>query len=247
MQKRIALYLKKNFSGINHVALAVALIASLALWYLNKLGDSYTATITLPVRIENSVDSRAGVLENRNEVECRVKGTGYELLRYRMFPRRNAVTIPLGNIELQPMAGTNRSAVVLPSLYNALSAQMAETTDIQLLSIVTPRIEVATAPLQSKKVPVRNLIEVNFQHAFRAVGEMRFTPDVVEVRSLDPLLDTLQAVYTEPREYNRVSGSLSGRIALQPIPDVIFSVVEVEFDLGVEPIPVPETDSVPEP
>ena len=238
MQKKIVPYLKKNFSGINHVAMAVALTASFVLWYLNKLGDTYTATITLPVRIENSVDSRAGVLENRNEVECRVKGTGYELLRYRMFPRRNAVTIPLGNIELQPVAGTGRSEVLLPSLYNALSAQMAGTTDIQLLSIVTPRIEVATAPLRSKKVPVRSRIDLHFQPAFRAVGEMHFTPAAVEVRSLDSLLDTLQAVYTEAREYNRVNGSLSGRIALQPIPDVIFSVDEVEFDLEVEPVPV---------
>lgn len=231
MKQKLIPYLKKTFSGINHPVFIAALVVSFGLWYLNKLGHTYTTTVTLPVSIENSADSPVGVLENSNDVECRVEGSGYELLRYRMFPKRNAITIPLRNIDIQTVEGTNRSEVTHSSLYNAVGAQM---TDIRLLSILTPRIEITTAPFRTKKVPVRSRIEVEFRNPFMPIGEMKFVPDSLEVKSLDFLLDTLQAVYTQHREYTQVDGSLSGRIALEPVRDVVFTIDEVEFDLRVE-------------
>ncbi len=240
--QRLLAFLKRPFSGVNHTALIVATVVAFGLWYINKLGHVYTATVVLPVSITGSADSRAGVLENQNEVECRVEGTGYELLRYRLFPRRNVITIPVDHVELAPIARSDRSEVSLSSLFSALSAQM---TDLRLLSIVTPRIEVATAPMRSRQVPVQSRISVRFQSNFRATGPMRFNPKTVEIRSLDPLIDTLTAVCTERQEYTGINGSLSGRVALVPIPGVIFSTNEVEFDLPVEPVPVEEP--APEP
>ncbi len=241
MQKLLA-YLKKRFSGVNHAALIVATVVAFGLWYVNKLGHVYTATVSLPVSITGSTDSRAGVLENRNDVECRVEGTGYELLRQRLSPRRNAITVPLDQVDLEPVAENGRSEVTLTSLFSALSAQL---TDLRLLSIVTSRIEVATAPMRSRQVPVRSRISVRFQSGFRATDEMKFKPRTITVRSLDPSLDTLTAVYTERQEYTAIDGSLSGRAPLELIPGAVFSTDEVEFDLAVEPVPVEEPVAEP--
>ncbi|MDR0954367.1 MAG: hypothetical protein LBM20_03170 [Rikenellaceae bacterium] len=224
-------YLKKVFSGINHPVFFAVLIVSFGLWYFNQLGHIYITTVTLPLRIESGADSPIGVLENETQVECRVEGTGYQLLRYRAFPRSGAVIVNLRNIDLMPVAGTNRSEVTNASLFNALSAQLE---NIRLLAVLTPRVEIVTAPFNTKRVPVRSRITVELANQFMPIGELRLSPDSVQVKSLDVLLDTLQAVYTEPREYTDVRGNLSRRIPLEPIRDVVLPLSEVEFELRVE-------------
>ncbi|MDL2230179.1 hypothetical protein LJB87_00090 [Alistipes sp. OttesenSCG-928-L06] len=231
MKQKIVPYLKKVFSGINHPMMIAAIVIAFGMWYLNKLGHTYTTTIVLPVTIVNSAESPVGVLWNENNVECRVEGNGYELLKYRWSPRRHRLEIDLRRIDLRP-AGENRlSEVTHTSLFNAVQEQLKE---IRLLSILTPRIEIATAPFNTKTVPVRSRIEVDFRNQYMPIGPVRFDPDSIEVKSLEFLLDTLQAVYTKHREFSGVNGSLSGRIELEPIADVVYPVGEATFGLTVE-------------
>lgn len=209
----------------------VAILISFGLWYINKLGHMYTATITLPVTIVNSAESTVGVLQNENNIECRVEGTGYELLKYRWAPKKYRIEIDLRRVDIRPVEGSNRSEVTHTSLYNAISERLSE---IRLLSILTPRVEISTAPFNTKKVPVRSRIEVEFRNQYMPIGTMVFMPDSVEVKSLEFVIDTLQAVYTERREFTNVNGSLSGRIGIHPIENVVSAVEEVTFELTVE-------------
>jgi hypothetical protein len=231
MKQNIAQYLKKVFSGINHPVMIAAVLLSFGLWYLNKLGHTYTATVTLPLTIVNSAESPVGVLQNENDIECRIKGTGYELLKYRMRPKRHRLEIDLKRIDLRPVEGTSLSEVTHSSLFNAISEQLSEG---QLQAVLTPRIEIQTAPFNIRKVPIHNRMEFEFRNQYMPVGPVVFSPDSMEVKSLDFLLDTLQAVYTEYRHFNNVSASIRGSVPLQSIPDVIFPVQEVAFGLTVE-------------
>ena len=231
MKQKIIPYLKKTFQGVNTPVMIIAILISAGMWYLNKLGHTYTDTVSLPVFIENSADNPVGVIRNEHEVECRIEGTGYQLLAYRWFPKRNTITINLRRIDVRPISGTNQSEITLSSLYNAISEQM---TDVRLLSILTPRFEITTSPLTTKKLPVRSRIRLDLRNRYMQTGPTRLYPDSVEVKSLGVLLDTMRAVYTDERHYSNVSGSLSGRVGLREIPDVILSVSEVEYDITVE-------------
>ena len=231
MKQKLIPYLKKVFSGVNTPVLIAAVLIAFGLWYLNKLGHTFTTTVMIPVTIVNSPEAGVGVLQNENEVECRVEGTGYDLLKYRWAPRKHLLRIDLRRVDLRAIEGSNRSEVTHTSLYNAISEQL---TEIRLLSILTSHIEISTAPFNTKKIPVRSRLDIEFRNQFMPLGPVVFIPDSVEVKSLDFLLDTLQAVYTEYRDYTNVNGSLSGRVGLEPIPDVVFVTDEVAFDLAVE-------------
>ena len=231
MKQKLIPYVKNRFSQVNHPIMVLAILISFGLWYLNKLGHTYTTAVALSVAIVSDAASTEGVLENESNVECRVEGTGYELLKYRMFPARHRIEIDLRRTDARPVEGTNRSEVSHLSLHSAIAEQLDE---IRLLSVLTPRIEISTAPYKVKKVPVRSRIGLDFRNQFMQIGPVVFDPDSVEVKSLDFLLDTLHSVYTGHRAFSNVDGSLSGRIGLQPIPDVIFPVDEVNFGITVE-------------
>jgi hypothetical protein len=231
MKQKVTQYLRNLFSGINHPVMVAAMLISFGLWYLNRLGHTYTDTVTIPVSIVSGPESPIGVPENEHMIECRIQGTGYELLKYRLWPSRHRMEIDLRQIDLRPIEGSDRSEVSASSLYYALAGQWMEG---QLQSIGTTPVEIRTAPFRVRRVPVRSRMEFVFKNQYMPIGPILFTPDSVEVKSLDFLLDTLRAVYTAPRRFSHVDGSLHGNISLQPLRDVLFSTTGVAFRLTVE-------------
>ena len=228
---RFVIYFKNFLRRTAHPALIVFLLISFVLWYINKLSHDYTATVTVPVSIENNPNSALGVIENSQEVECLIEGAGYRLLTYKLFPKRHRAAVDISRVELRPVASGDRNEVTIGSLYNALAAQI---TDVKVLSVLTPRFEIVASPVKSKRVPVLSRIRIEYDPRFMPVSPLVLIPDSLTVQSLDVLLDTLRGVYTVPRSFTEVHGSLSGKIPLSPIPDVLLPVDEVRYDIRVE-------------
>lgn len=231
MKQKIVLFLKKMFQGINTPMMILALLLSLALWYVNKLGHRYTTTVTLPIRIENSADNTIGVLQQEHRIECLIEGPGYRLLPYTLFPGRQTVTIDLRRIDVRSDDVEGPGEVSLASLSSAVSEQLI---DVRLVSILTPRFEIVTSPLRSRKLPVRSRLRLELRNPYMQIGPVRLYPDSLEVKTLGIVLDTLQAIYTEPRSFDDVTASLSGRIELVQPTGVILPLTEVGYQAVVE-------------
>jgi hypothetical protein len=231
MKQKIVLFLKKTFQGTNTTVLILALLLSLALWYINKLGSSYKTTVTLPIRIANSADDTIGVLQREYPIECQIEGVGYRLLAYTLFPDREVVTVDLQRIDVRPAGADGLSEVALPSLAGAISEQL---TDVRLLSILTPRLEIVTSPLRTRTLPVRSRLRFELSNPYMQIGPVHLYPDSLEVKTLSVVLDTMQAVYTEPRSFGDVTASLSGHIGLVFPPDVLLPLTEVGYEVVVE-------------
>ncbi len=231
MKQKIVLFLKKTFQGINTPVMILALLLSLGLWYINKLGHRYATTVTLPIRIENSADNTIGVLQQEHRIECRIEGAGYRLLPYTLFPGRQTVTIDLRRIDVRSGEEGEPGEVTLASLASAVSEQL---TDVRLVSILTPRLEIVTSPLRSQRLPVRSRLRFELRNPYMQIGPVHLYPDSMEVKTLSVVLDTLQALYTETRSFEDVTASLSGRIGLVQPPEVILPLTEVGYEVVVE-------------
>jgi hypothetical protein len=230
MQKTVS-FLKKTFQGINTPVMILALLLSLGLWYINKLGHRYTVDVTLPVHIVNSADSPIGVLQQEHRIECRIEGAGYRLLAYTLFPDRQTVSIDLRRLDVLPAGADGLSEITLSSLSNAIDGQLG---DVRLVSIDLPRFEVAASPLRSKMLPVRSRVRLELRNPYMQIGPVRLYPDSLEVKTLEIVLDTLQAVYTEARSFDDLATPLSGRIGLVSPPGVLLPLAEVGYRVAVE-------------
>lgn len=222
--------LKTLKTGLNPVFI-VFLFAALVMWFLNELSHTYSTVAVIPVKVVNAIDSRVGIMGGDYQIECRIEGEGYRLLGYKWFPKEHLQKININRLNIVTVDGSDRQEITVASMLAALSGQI---NDVRVQSIVTPRLDIITSPVNTKKVPVISCLEVEYNKRYMQVGSVRIDPDSVEVRSLDVLLDTLKGVYTEAKTLRNVSRSISGDIPLIQIPDVILSPAGVAYTISVE-------------
>ena len=112
------------------------LVASFILWYIAKLGYTYTTEQNVQVQVDGQPF----------EVTCVVEGLGANLFGYRIYANKT-LRIPLAELTYQIASGENgKDRVVIDpqSLQNAISVRYS---DIKVLSVGTiPEIEIPENP-----------------------------------------------------------------------------------------------------
>ena len=98
------------------------LLLSAFMWYMIKLGHTYTADV--PVEIE--------VAGNHFRVECVAEADGYKLLARRTY-RKTSVALQLGDIQVSPsMVNDGNYIINAHSLQNAISVRVG---DMRIVSV----------------------------------------------------------------------------------------------------------------
>lgn len=116
--KKISAWFRKSVSP----AFLLMLLLSTILWYLTKLGYTYTAAIPVSVDIEG----------NRFKVECMAEGTGYRIVAHR-FLKHKTIAVPISDLNITPSVLNEGWFTISPhSLQNAISLR---NSDIRIISI----------------------------------------------------------------------------------------------------------------
>ncbi len=98
-------------------------LAAFMLWYISKLGYSYTTELNIEARIDNQ----------NVELNCVVEGVGSNLLGYKVKGGAG-VKIPLSELQYETSDGW--AVINYTSLLNAISLRL---NDIKIVSIETPQ------------------------------------------------------------------------------------------------------------
>lgn len=106
------------------------LVFSLLLWLLINMGHTYTANITVPVRIDDT----------RIKVKCEAEGTGYRIFAHRIL-RRSDINVNLIKLDVSPSVADAGKLVINPaSLKSVISSN---TKDLRIIGITeVPEIPV---------------------------------------------------------------------------------------------------------
>lgn len=104
----------------------VLLVASFMLWFITKLGDTYTTDHKVTVVIDNK----------EYNVDCTIKGKGTDLIHYTISSKRSRFTIPISDLTLdKPMVDNDGNSLVhitAESLKLALAQRM---NNIEVVSV----------------------------------------------------------------------------------------------------------------
>jgi hypothetical protein len=102
------------------------LVAAFVLWYITKLGDTYTTDHQVTVVIDNV----------EYDVDCTIRGKGTDLIYYTLSSRRSRFVIPISDLTQDaPMVdneGNNIVHVTAESLKLALAQRM---DNIEVVSV----------------------------------------------------------------------------------------------------------------
>ena len=133
--KKINEYIKKWFGWLRHYVSPVFVmlfVAAFVLWYIAKLGYTYTTDLNVKIKVSGSETERF-------ELPCVVEGKGTNLFGYAISSARR-VNIPLGELSSEELPrtaadsleGVKRLHINEISLQNAISVRLS---DIKIVSV----------------------------------------------------------------------------------------------------------------
>ena len=208
------------------------LLLSATMWYLSKLSHTYVSNITIPVNITNNFNSEQMLIEKTNLLRCQIECQGYKLLGKKLFAQHKRIDIPSNKLRFKDVEGAPYTKIVdLESLKDILNDYLSP---IRLLSIKTGNIYVTSSETVSKKLPVYSSLEVNTRQHYRMISDIELMPDSIIVRGVKPIIDTMEAVYTEKKSFHAVERSISGTIGLEKIDGVTYSTNEINYNIDIE-------------
>lgn len=228
------------------------LFISIALWYLSALSKDYTTIIYYKVRYDNFPKGKALVSDMPEKLGLKVKGLGFSILKHKIITYTKTISLPIDNFRLDISRKNNQYNYFLLTRYTKewISSQL--TSDIQLIDVLPDTLVFRFTDVVDKKVPVKPLLNLQFEKQYMQNGDMVVLPDSVIVSGPQVMIDTLTFMYTSELKKKHLKDTLRSNIELPIVNRLTCQVKEVSVIVPVVKytemnIAVPiETINVPE-
>lgn len=203
-------------------------------WFLNKLDQEYETEITLPVRYSEFPSDKILVNELPDYFSLRVKSHGYKLLEYKIS--NSFLPFPINVNGLTLRFNSRASDDQLYALTRNLNIDIKRWLDseIEILAISPDSLYFNFADRTFKKVPVKSKLKIVPATQFMVRGNIKFSPDSVTISGADPIVDTINAVYTQEKDLLDLNVAYTKEIKLKKIDAIDFSDDKVDVNIQVE-------------
>lgn len=202
------------------------LFLSFALWYMNKLNYTYVSDIDINLIISGNFDNGLTV-SDPIPVNARVRGTGYNLLPFKIFGQKKDIPVEGRMLTLE-----RRDSIYYISLISIESAIYDNLPGLEFIALNNRDIKVDLIKIYERTVPVISNIHIDPYGEYMQIGEIIFTPDSVTVRGDTRILDTLTGAYTEAKVI-RNKETRNGIIPLVKINGMDYSVSKVGYNVDI--------------
>ncbi len=226
---------KKNLKADRRLMVFLFFVALATLfWFLNQLEEEYVTEISLPVRYTNFPSEKILANELPDHFELRVRGYGYKLLEYKISNKFLPYTIDVNSLTLRMHAQSSYAKFF--SLTSLLSQDIEDqiSSELDIVSIRPDTLFFEFADRIFKKVPVVSNLIAEPAEQYMIRGKIQFLPDSITVSGADPIIDTIDQVYTETIELSELSDDYQDEIQLEKISSVKFTENEVKVNINIE-------------
>lgn len=171
----------------------VCLLISVSIWLLIMLSKESVTTLEYPVKFVNMPADM--VLKNKPDstLQFRISSGGFELMTLRYLNRRRPVTVDLSNLTVEKKGDQYLGRYETTQLRSLIFKRFNFSEE--LISISPEFIYFRFDPLASKKVPVVQDLNIEFEKSYRLSDSIKFTPDSVKIAGPKDLLADCKEVY----------------------------------------------------
>lgn len=199
-----------------------------AYWVLQTLNNDFETEITFPVRLKGMPENVVVTSEPPSELRVLVKDRGTVLLNYSLSKNFYPITIDFADYKY---VADHHIRLCGSDLFQKIQEQFNAST--QLLSVTPDTIDVYFSTGEAKRVPVRLQGSVNAASQYY-LSDTLFSPDSVLVYAPSGILDTVEAVYTQPLNEENIADTFIRKLpvvkrrGMKCVPD------EVELTLPID-------------
>lgn len=218
----------------NVVTYGVCLLIATSLWFLNALNKIYVTEISYPVRYTDFPKGKLLVSELPQEMTLEIKAHGFALLRYKISTSFLPIIFSINTYSDGIIEKNNLLSFTVNTaqVKERISAQLSQ--DIELLNIKPSSITFEFSQFVHKTLPVIPRINYSLKKQYILKKDVSVTPSTIAIEGPAAIVDTLQAIYTKPLNYDNLSKNIDKNIRLQEIQGVQFDSEEVRLQLEVE-------------
>jgi hypothetical protein len=203
-------------------------------WFLNQLEEEYVTDISLPVRYTNMPADKILVNELPDQFKIRVRAHGYKLLEYKISNKFLPFQINVNSITLRMLSGSDFSKLYALTRLMDDKIENQLSSELEIVSISPDTIYFEFADRIFKKVPVASDIDAKPATQYMIYGDIDFKPDSIIISGAEPIVDTINEVFTNKVELLDLAVNYTDDIKLNKIDNVNFSEDKVDFSINVE-------------
>ncbi|MFP4023186.1 MAG: CdaR family protein [Thiohalospira sp.] len=212
----------------------IFVLISTIFWFLNQLEQEYETEVSLPVRYNNFPNDKILVNDLPKFFSIRVKAHGYKLLEYKISNKFLPFVIDVNSITMRLYS--RQDYVKFYSLTKNISDKIEQqlSSELQIVSIQPDTLFFDFAERIYKKVPVVSKLNTIPASQYMIKGDIVFNPDSITISGANPIIDTINQVYTKKVEITDLVKNYTDEIPLEKINNVEYSNEEVEISITVE-------------
>lgn len=213
-----------------------ALVFAFLVWISVNMGNTFQATIDLPVSVENLQPTRAIAAPIPDHIRVRFQGTGWQIVNAYLSPNLR-YTIDLRD------AGRKDTLFT----YKRLSERINLPTDVHVFETNPDTIVILLDQKVSRRIPVRPRLNVTYRDGFGIVGPPRAEPESISVTGARSLLNAMRVWPTLPVTLSDVNAPVTVQTALAETLslETSRSAVTAMVSFDVQPIAEKRIDNIP--
>lgn len=204
--------------------ITISLIAlfSIGLWISVALSQDYITTVQVPVQYSDLPPNYSVGYSSVDEVYLQIKGKGWELAKLDLARRVGY------NIPVRKRAGHHKN-----NLSDFIEANSWITNTFQVLDISPNQIEYDVERTGAKVVKVAKNFNLILKPGYGIVSPVSILPETVEISGPSQLLQKIDTIKTQFREYDNISDNFNSEISLETIEGITVSQKNciVKFDV----------------
>lgn len=226
---------KKNIKADRRlIVFMFFVVLSSMLWLLNQLEDEYETDITLPIRYSEFPQDKILISELPDHFTLRVKAHGFKLLEYKISNKFLPYPINVNSLTLKMYSESNYIRLYALTRLLRDDVERKLSSELEVLSIKPDTLYFDFADRIFKKVPVVSQLNPITATQFMVDGDIQLTPDSITISGANPIIDTINRVYTLKQDLVDLNAPFQDEIELQRIKSVDFSEDEIDVKIHVE-------------
>lgn len=167
------------------IFLIFLLCASLA-WLINKLSLTYTSNTSFKVEYINIPDDFLLATSPKDEIAVRLKAVGFQFLGYELKPKHIQLDVS------KVMYDNDRYYLTSDQIRIQLEAQLSNSS--ALVDFESDAIYFDFTSLETKKIPVEAVLQLDFSANHILEGDIKVDPDSIQVSGPKSQIDSVSVV-----------------------------------------------------
>ncbi len=200
------------------------LLCSFLAWFLSNLSESYESRANFYLYYENLPDTLLLGNNSSRSMEAKIKTSGFRHFYFNIFNKKI-------NIDLSQSVYENQGyKLTEDALKKQIESQLSQ--NISLIDLYRDELFVDMYQVASKEVPVKAVLDIQFQQNYILEGEPVIEPQTVLVKGPPNEIDTLQQITTTKIELSNIASDFSEDIPLvfpKNMTNSIFSISRVNI------------------